>query len=106
MVQRTCVAKAENAFDRAESFIRRAENKAFYSRINKRAGAHRARFYRRIKNGFRQPIVADFACCLAQNKNFGVRRRVALRDCPVSGCGKQLSVRADKTRADGNFVQF
>src|SRR4028119_1999666 len=70
MIQRATVAKSKNAFDRAETFVECSENKASDSRVDERASAHRARFYRRIKRGFRQPIIADFSGSLSQNQNF------------------------------------
>jgi hypothetical protein len=106
MIQRTVIANAKNCFDRAESFIRRAVNKAFNPRVDERARAHSARFYRRIKARFSQTIVANFPRRLAQNQNFGVRRRVRFGYRAVSGYAQKLARFVNQTRADWNFVQI
>jgi hypothetical protein len=103
MIQRTAVANSEMRLDRAEAQVQSSENQSFNARLHERARAHRARFYRRIKRGFSQTIVADFHR-VAQNQKLGVRRRVAIGARPISRARQKIARFINQTRADRNFV--
>src|SRR5258706_9638461 len=78
MIQRTRLTKLKDAFNGTESFVRRAKNQSLDPGLNEGAGAHRARFYGRIKRRFSQPIIADFLGRFTKNQDFGMRRRVTI----------------------------
>ena len=103
MVQKIRIADAKSTMYRACTFVRGAVNQTPDARLNQRAGAHRARFNRRIDINAREPVIAELTGGLAQSDDFGVGGRIAVGARAVTGDGDEL-VAVDNTSSDGHLT--
>ena len=95
MVQMIGVADVKVRIDCASSFIRRAVNQQRYARLNQSAGAHRARFDRRVNHRIRQSVVAEFPRGFAQCDNLSMGRRIAIHARAIPGNSVQFPIDDD-----------
>ena len=103
MIKSRVRADVEDRLDGSEPLVRRAVNEPRYARVDKRAGAHRARFDCRIHHGSGKTIISDAAGCIPQYHNLGVGGRVIVRDRPVPAGSDKNAVRIDQACTDRNL---
>ena len=103
MIQKICVANPEATLDRTGAFVSRAVNQSSDARLNQSAGAHRARFDRRVNINARQPVVAELTGGFAQRDDFSVSSGIAVSAGAISGDGEELVV-VDNTSSDRHLT--
>ncbi len=105
MIQETGIANAEVRFDRPRTFIARAVNQSFYSRLYQRTRTHNAGFDRRINDRIRDSIVAHLMGCITKRDDLRMGSRILICDGPVPSNRQNLFVNDDAC-ADRNLATF
>src|ERR1043166_7328089 len=84
MIQKICIANAKMRFNGSGSLISPPIPQPVYSSLDKRAGAHHARFNRGIDDCFGQPEVIQPLRRFPEGHDFCMRRRIVIGACSVS----------------------
>ena len=103
MIQKLRVADPEATVDRARAFVSCAVNQPPDARLDQSAGAHRARFDRRVNIDAHQPVVAELTGGLAQRDDFSVGSGIAVGASAVTADGDELAV-MDNTSTDRHLT--
>ena len=96
MIERGHLCQVHNAARGTRFWIVRSEDEQLDPSVEHRPHAHGTRFESGVKNGARQPVIAQSKCTLSQDKNLRVGRRVALADGSVVRPCNQIAVTAHK----------
>lgn len=103
MVESSVLRNIEHTADGADSWVFCAENKAFDSRMNHGACAHRARFKRDVERRIEQAIRVECRGCRAHCDDLGMRRGIDAGDGTIEAFGDDDAVLHDNG-ADGYFA--
>ena len=103
MIQKIRVADPEATLDRARAFVSCAVNQPSDARLDQSAGAHRARFDRRINVNSGQPVIAELTSGLAQRDDFSVGSGIAVGASAVTADGDESAV-VDNTSTDRHLT--
>jgi len=103
MIQKIRVADPEATLDRARALVSGAVNESANARLDQSAGAHRARFDRRVNIDAREPVVGELTGGLAQGDDFSVGSGIAVGASAVTADGDELAV-VDNTSTDRHLT--
>lgn len=105
MVQSRHLQYIKQPTRRAATGIAAAKNHPAQSRMNERARAHRARFFRHVKIAIIEPPIFDDGFGLRDCQHFRVRGGILQEFHLIVGAGNNFAVLYDDG-ADGNFLAF
>src|SRR5262249_7509376 len=105
MIQRTVRANLENSIHSAGAQISGAINQTFYSGVDYRSGAHRARLDGDVQSRPGQTIVTNSSRRVAQSHYFGMRCRIIGSDRMVAPTSHNLIVNYNDG-ANGNLARI
>ena len=103
MIQFVTGKKLETGAEGAPFGIIGAVDESWDTRLDDRAGAHRARFDRDIESGVGKAIIAENSRGFAQHNDFGMCSGIIVANGAIAGA-RQVRIIVNQHRADGDFA--
>jgi hypothetical protein len=102
VIQKIRVANSESRFDRSCSFVARAIDESYHSRLYQGACTHYARLNRRINHRVSYAVVTHLACGFSQRHDLCVSRGILIGSGSVSS-DRENRITGNNAGAHGNL---